>query len=226
MMHKKEVFGDCSVVEGERDECLKSNKYALVAAFALCITAVACSKKIEHGSFQFMNIGDTQDEIIKKARSNGVDFIAPAHTDQMLVDSSNLNGIDFLRNSGDVRITNNTGSVIQLDFGGGFVEKVVPTNIENDLGVQDLFYVGQRKSEFLEKLKSFLRANPEFQAMTYLPDRRWVDIRVMNENDYRYLSRYDLWEFHGKKHYSHYLLSFSNGHLKKIEYEWSLVELP
>jgi hypothetical protein len=203
-----------------RDNIAKFLVLLLIFIFAPC-----CSKTVENGKFKFLEIGNSKDEVIKKTTAAGITDLLPSLESIISIKKGEMDKFELISKSPGIEITDNKGFSIQLSFKEDAIYDInysVPARkVEGQY-----FKNGMSRDEALGAIKKIVSLNPHIEIFNFLPNSRWISLNSIDEDDMKYLHKYDVWTFHGVGEYSNYKLVFKNDVLAKIIYEWSPFELP
>lgn len=192
---------------------------------ALVLFAEGCERTIEEGTFNFLTIGDSKEEVIEKVSKEGISHIIPTLENQISIGWDQRSSIGEFKECPGVVISGEKGLAITIAFAGDALSEIRSSVAARDYAGR-YFRVGISRSETFEiALEVFLR-DMGWRMSTYLPTSRWVRLRDLGKEDRDYLLRFDAWGFHGLAEYSRYYVIFKNGRLAKVKYLWSPLESP
>ena len=195
-----------------------------LVAFCIVLSA-GCSETIEEGEFRFLKIGATKDQVIRSAADAGITDITPGLNYVLEVDKGNVSRLRELYGSEALSLYDNKGFVIELEFNQNEVSSVFASSLVPKQ-TQDLFFDAQTMEEAFQNIEEIMNGLPELHVRNVLANGQWINLQTIDEKGKAYLTRYDVWSFHGQETYSHYRLKFENDKLARILYHWSPVELP
>lgn len=188
----------------------------------LLLFATGCTRTIEKGSFKFLEIGMSKEEVVQSANAAGITDVRP--TLENIISIRMAWGLGKLYDSPGIEVTDHKGFAISVSF-----EKDVVTDIDYSVPAEKFkgkyFSLGQSRKEAFDVIRKLMSDFFYLEVYNFLPKSRWVSLKTFNDDDMQYLEQYDAWAFHGSEEYSHYDLIFRNRVLAKIIYQWSPVDL-
>lgn len=203
----------------------------LIVGMTLAISG--CEKVIDTGGFRSLRIGQTKDNVlVKLIEDPKILGVEPVLRNYIAVTRESLDRLQEILDSPGLILRgpiNNNGIMGTMSVRIEFNEIGIVKHVESGGSLEGEtfgFVVGQSRVRAMEIMANMLEINPKFHVFNFLPTADLVILSELTSKDSEYLKRFDNWAYHTKGEYSKTTLNFDQGHLSKIIYSWSPIELP
>jgi hypothetical protein len=166
-----------------------------------------------------LKVGLSYRETLKKLSVQRIQNVIPAIRESVVVKYDQIDKIYKLRSSSGICLNDNRGLRVSIDFNENNILTEARASPVSKLDQID-FEVGREKDDVLGDIKILMEGNKEIVASSCIYDLRWVNITEVSDDDFEYLSRYPVIQYHYPDLYSYTTLKFENQALAQMTYHW------
>lgn len=202
----------------------KIRLFRLILLIVIVAGSYGCSRSIESGEFRGLVIGATAKDVFDViADQQEVSHILSGRQPLISVDAGSIEKLEELFDSEGV-ILRMKGTEIRVQFDNNGVASQVW--FSDDRKIVPIITLGMRRDEVQVIFANALRENDKLRAYTFDPESYWIDISNATAEEREGLFADAMWMYHENNMRSTTRLYFENEKLQRVEYKWSLIELP